>query len=408
MRRIPAFLFFFILLLASFSYVTTSNHLAEVYGIGISPIWEGIPRILEDDDPHIIQITGSGGMLEGNEIDDLKIWNQENRSWSSYNETSIFNASIVIDEDDFHVKITPLPDQFGSEEILLNLLYNNTYEEFFLLIEVDPVNDPPQLFFPSTSPPRTFFQYSNYSIQPIVMDPDPDDIHVFDINFNHSIEGKQSIIDQLSYYYPNYGEDWVFNSSNGRFKWFLKDQNIWKNGSQMVDEVEVEFTFWVSDLAGATDSFSYSRSFFDKNDAPSDPINIHIQSGSLYSNHEIAMWTDPISDPDLDDLTYKWDFGDGHTGSSMNVNHTYLTKGWRIVQLWVSDGEFETDKIQMRIEILDEPEEEVEPSEERGDNPSSEGISFYTFLTAGIVLFIWILIIGIAFVVIRKRKDPNE
>lgn len=40
-----------------------------------------------------------------------------------------------------------------------------------------------------------------------------------------------------------------------------------------------------------------------------------------------------------DALTYTWDFGDGTTGSGVNVNHTYTTEGSYHVTLTVSDGE---------------------------------------------------------------------
>ncbi|MBC9733466.1 PKD domain-containing protein [Nocardioides marmotae] len=43
-------------------------------------------------------------------------------------------------------------------------------------------------------------------------------------------------------------------------------------------------------------------------------------------------------DPDEDQLTYTWDFGDGSTGDGVDPAHTYATNGQRTVRLTVSDG----------------------------------------------------------------------
>ncbi len=44
------------------------------------------------------------------------------------------------------------------------------------------------------------------------------------------------------------------------------------------------------------------------------------------------------SDPDADELTFAWDFGDGSTGSGDRVSHTYHSAGTFQVTLTVSDG----------------------------------------------------------------------
>lgn len=44
------------------------------------------------------------------------------------------------------------------------------------------------------------------------------------------------------------------------------------------------------------------------------------------------------SDPDADELTYSWDFGDGATGSGVKPVHDYASGGSRTVTLTVSDG----------------------------------------------------------------------
>ncbi len=45
------------------------------------------------------------------------------------------------------------------------------------------------------------------------------------------------------------------------------------------------------------------------------------------------------SDPEGDDLTYAWAFGDGGSGTGQSAQHTYASGGQRTVTLTVSDGE---------------------------------------------------------------------
>lgn len=47
------------------------------------------------------------------------------------------------------------------------------------------------------------------------------------------------------------------------------------------------------------------------------------------------------SDPDGDDITYAWDFGDGGTATGATANHTYADNGLYTVTLTISDGSLE-------------------------------------------------------------------
>ena len=60
------------------------------------------------------------------------------------------------------------------------------------------------------------------------------------------------------------------------------------------------------------------------------------------------------SDPDKDELTYSWDFGDGEFGEGIRLHHTYGEQGHYAAELTVSDG-FLTDKDTFTVIILDSP-----------------------------------------------------
>jgi len=53
------------------------------------------------------------------------------------------------------------------------------------------------------------------------------------------------------------------------------------------------------------------------------------------------------TDPDGDNLTYAWDFGDGSTSASEDPSHTYTSTGVYGVKLTVSDGTFKDDDYAM-------------------------------------------------------------
>jgi len=70
---------------------------------------------------------------------------------------------------------------------------------------------------------------------------------------------------------------------------------------------------------------------------------------------EVSFDASDSSDADGNIESYSWDFGEGTTGDSLNVTHTYLTKGTYLVILVVTDNDNNIDSVSKEITVLGEP-----------------------------------------------------
>src|SRR5205085_1831602 len=59
---------------------------------------------------------------------------------------------------------------------------------------------------------------------------------------------------------------------------------------------------------------------------------------ALLAAGSTVTFTADASDPDNNDLTYTWDFGDGGIDTGKSVTHTYNASGTFAVKVTVSDG----------------------------------------------------------------------
>jgi PKD repeat protein len=82
-------------------------------------------------------------------------------------------------------------------------------------------------------------------------------------------------------------------------------------------------------------------------------------------------------DPDGDELTYKWDFGDGETGSGETPDHTYDAPGTYNVTLTVSDGAlFSISKTTIKIgEVLTDDYDQDGTPDSEDDDDDNDGLN---------------------------------
>ncbi|MFW3146009.1 MAG: PKD domain-containing protein [Thermoplasmatota archaeon] len=277
--------------------------------------------------------------------------------------------------------------------------------------EITNVNDIPTIMIPTTTP-RTWKQFQKISIRPLASDDDKGDTYTFSVNFDEAVGDEyDSVLDQLPYTDATKGIDWDINAATGDFWFQLDDQNIWKTPSGMVKSQEITLVFEVTDKAGDSATASIALVLNDENEEPPKPDGITINPTKPKAKEQVNLYVTPVEDPDGDRLTYKWDFGDGSTGEGVNVNHTYTTKGWKTVQMWVEDGQFSTEKISIRIEVLPEDSADDDVVDDDDDvvdpgDPQSEDNTLIYIAIAGIIFVVIILVLLFLFLILRKKPAP--
>jgi len=74
---------------------------------------------------------------------------------------------------------------------------------------------------------------------------------------------------------------------------------------------------------------------------------------------EVVKFIDKSYDPDGDELSYLWNFGDGSTSDEQNPEHVYESPGTYEVTLKVTDEEGLNDSITKEIEVAEQSEETI-------------------------------------------------
>ncbi len=90
----------------------------------------------------------------------------------------------------------------------------------------------------------------------------------------------------------------------------------------------------------------------DRNRGPT--VEITRPAENLFEVNENILFVASASDPDGDELTYEWDFGDDTTASSRTAIHSYDREGFFVATVTVSDGELSaSDNIVLSIRSED-------------------------------------------------------
>ncbi len=68
-------------------------------------------------------------------------------------------------------------------------------------------------------------------------------------------------------------------------------------------------------------------------------------------NQAVALDGSASSDADNDTLTYRWNFGDGATGSGVNPTHVYTKNGRFALELVVNDGDVDSATYRTTVDV---------------------------------------------------------
>ncbi len=109
-----------------------------------------------------------------------------------------------------------------------------------------------------------------------------------------------------------------------------------------------EASVTVTDNHGATGSIS--KTVATTNDPPTAVITILQDSDTV--DNPVRVSAESSTDPDGDELSYFWDFGDGTTSIERIVEHAYGERGTYVVTLTVDDGYGGSDQVTHSFDIL--------------------------------------------------------
>ena len=109
-------------------------------------------------------------------------------------------------------------------------------------------------------------------------------------------------------------------------------------------------------LLTAIGGCTWIQNWLNPNHAPVAVITASTTSGE--APLEVSFDASQSYDPDGDQITYKWDFGDGTTGEGEVVQHGFGSAGSYTVQLQVTDGKGKSDTAS-KVVSVSQPSDEV-------------------------------------------------
>jgi len=137
------------------------------------------------------------------------------------------------------------------------------------------------------------------------------------------------------------------------------------------------------------------------NDPLDDPRIISPRDGEAYKWNESVGLRGICTDPDEQHgqvLTYTWSSNrTGELGTGPSINHRFITSGFHLITLTVSDGEFEKS-VAINISVGAQPAPPPPPP-----TPDEEGFPLWIILLIVLVVVVAVVM----FVVVSKRKAPE-
>jgi len=123
------------------------------------------------------------------------------------------------------------------------------------------------------------------------------------------------------------------------------------NGAKSTQGIDAQ----IPELGGETCSPALSI-----NQAPTAVINAVPAQGNIPLN--VTFNANGSSDPENDNLTYLWDFGNGETSTSATVTRTFDEEGRFPISLTVNDGQLDSEQAFTTIVATDQESEPGEPT----------------------------------------------
>jgi hypothetical protein len=358
--------------------------------------------ILEDDEYEIEIVT------EDPDTDISRIGYNKERSRSDD-----WNGTFTVDGRSGKIILIPNNEDVISQNSKLVISANDgdqggkVYLE--IVVEITNTNDDPEIEIPFDFSP-IFYQFDEITVIPVFSDIDPGEKLTLDVNMDHKIGDFESLNDILPEADLKSGYDWIFSPVTGELIFNLDNQNIWKQRDTMKDRVIITLALMVTDSGGGSDVATIQLTLVDVNEPPllpdmfdyniidEDPDEPGLQGLTV---EFMAVET---TDPDMDELLYSWDFGDGQTVLGRNVNHTYTDGGSKTVKLTVSDDEFATEPRTAVISLV-EPNPAPQSSPDDGSDDDS---NIFLYIVGGLILIFLMVIIAMFILLIRKPQIKEE
>ncbi|MCP4171811.1 MAG: PKD domain-containing protein, partial [Fuerstiella sp.] len=150
------------------------------------------------------------------------------------------------------------------------------------------------------------------------------------------------------------------------YSWNFGDENT-ETGVQAVHTYtqagQFSVVLRVTDSAGA---WSEAHGKITVTDEPNQNPGVRITCPATGIVNEAAAFSAAGTDPDGDDLSYSWNFGDSTAGTGASASHTYASAGTYDVTVTVSDGYGGEVSDTCRTEIIQLPAYNVPPEAEAG------------------------------------------